>query len=70
MNELASSEEIGKAFLRTKDQLTAQIKFHPALFDLIKYGNDYIRKKPAMNTEFIRDVQKKLAEIYQKIGEI
>jgi len=68
VNALTSSEEIGKAILRTKDQLAAQIKVHPALFDLIKYGNDYIRKKPAVNTAFIRDVQQKLAEIERKIS--
>ncbi len=68
VNELDSSEEIGKAFLRAKDLLTAQIKFHPALFDLIKYGNDYIRKKPAVNDDFRVEVQKKVEELYHKFG--
>ncbi len=68
VNELGTSEEIGRAFLRTKDQITAQIKFHPALFELIKFGNDYIRKKPTVNNEFRKEVQKKIEELYRKFG--
>ncbi len=67
-NELGTSEEIGRAFLRAKDLLTAQIKFHPALFDLIKFGNDYIRKKPAVDAAFRAEVQKKVEELYRKFG--
>ncbi len=68
VNELGASEEIGKAFLRAKDLLTAQIKFHPALFDLIKFGNDYIRKKPAVDAAFRAEVLKKIEELYRKFG--
>ncbi len=68
VNELGASEEIGKAFLRAKDLLTAQIKFHPALFDLIKFGNDYIRKKPAVDAVFRAEVLKKIEELYRKFG--
>ncbi len=68
VNGLGSGEDIGKAFLRAKDLLTAQIKFHPALFDLIKFGNDYIRKKPAVNAAFMAEVQKKVEELYHKFG--
>jgi len=68
VNAAKSSEEIGKAFLRAKDALTSTIKFHPALFDLIKVGNDFIRKKPKIDAKFIKEVQGTIETVYKKLG--
>src|SRR5271157_4709417 len=68
VNACKSSEDIGKAFLRAKDALTSTIKFHPALFDLIKVGNDYIRKKPKIDAKFVKEVQGTIETVYKKLG--
>jgi hypothetical protein len=68
VNNCKSSEDIGKAFLRAKEALTGTIKFHPALFDLIKVGNDYIRKKPKIDPKLIKDVQDTVESVYKKLG--
>jgi hypothetical protein len=68
VNSCRDSEDIGKAFLRAKEALTGTIKFHPALFDLIKVGNDYIRKKPKIDAKFMKEVQDTIESVYKKLG--